>query len=220
MQNENDSARIIDAMPTKELFIDMLTRDIALSPAIIDLVDNCADGAKRLHGEGSFNDLWARVEISSEAFRISDNCGGIPVDVARTNAFRFGRPPGAPSVKHSVGQFGVGMKRAIFKMGRKFMIESATATSRFNVAVDVDKWASEQKWEFEFSELKENIRVAREEQGTTIEVQALHTDVSETFALSSFESELKYTLQSRLQDPIAKGISITLNQLPVTAEPL
>src|SRR5216683_8239292 len=127
MQNENDEAWIIDAMPTKELFIDMLTRDIALCPAIIDLVDNCADGAKRLHGEGPFRNLWARVEISPEEFRISDNCGGIPVDVARRYAFRFGRPPGTPCVKHSVGQFGVGMKRAIFKMGRKFRIESATA---------------------------------------------------------------------------------------------
>ena len=220
MATENGKELIIDAMPTKELFIDMLTRDIALSPAILDLADNCADGAKRLHGDGPFKDLWARIEISRNEFRITDNCGGIPVEVARKYAFRFGRPPGAPLVKHSVGQFGVGMKRAIFKMGRKFTIESATGTSRFTVHGDVNKWASEQKWEFEFSNLQEHVPVPRDEQGTTIQVEALHTDVAETFALGSFETELKNTLQSRLQDPIAKGLSITLNQIPVTAEPL
>lgn len=211
---------MIETMPTKELFIDMLTRDLVLCPAIIDLVDNCADGAKRLRGERSFKDLWSRVEISKDEFRISDNCGGIPVDVARKYAFRFGRPPGAPSVKHSVGQFGVGMKRAIFKMGRKFRIESVTGTSRFVVKVDVDKWAANPKWEFEFAELEEGIRVPRDDQGTTIHVEKLKSDVAETFGLKSFETELKNTLQSRLQDPISKGISITLNQIPVTAEPL
>src|SRR5262245_51610287 len=102
--------RTIDVMPTKELFIDMLTRDIALIPAIIDLVDNSSDGAKRLRENGSFKGLWARVEISPEEFRIIDNCGGMTIEVAEKYAFRFGRPPGAPFVKHSVGQFGVGMK--------------------------------------------------------------------------------------------------------------
>jgi hypothetical protein len=220
MPRPDDADRVIDTMPTKELFIDMLTRDIVLCPAIIDLVDNCADGAKRSRGEGTFKDLWARVEISGDEFRISDNCGGIPVDLARKYAFRFGRPLSAPSVKHSVGQFGVGMKRAIFKMGRKFRIESATGTSRFVVEVDVDKWAANPKWEFQFAELNEGIRVPHEKQGTTIRVEKLHKDVAETFELKSFETELKNALQSRLQDPISKGISISLNQIPVTAEPL
>ena len=60
--------RTIDVMPTKELFIDILTRDISLIPAIIDLVDNSADGAKRLRKNGSFKGLWVRIEISPEEF--------------------------------------------------------------------------------------------------------------------------------------------------------
>jgi hypothetical protein len=211
---------IIDTTPTKELFIDMLTRDIALTPAIIDLVDNCADGAKRIRGEGSFKEFWARIEVSETSFRVSDNCGGIPVDVARKYAFRFGRPLGAPSVKHSVGQFGVGMKRAIFKIGRKFRVESATPSSRFVVEVDVDKWAADPKWEFEFSELEEGIKVPRDEQGTSIHIERLKDDVKPVFALTSFQTELKNMLQSRLQDPISRGLAVTLNQIPVSVEPL
>lgn len=33
--------------PTKEFFVGMLTRDIELSDAILDLLDNCLDGVIR-----------------------------------------------------------------------------------------------------------------------------------------------------------------------------
>src|SRR5205807_2627234 len=220
MASTDNADRVIETMPTKELFIDMLTKDIALSPAILDLVDNCADGAKRLYGEGPYRELWARIDLSSTEFRIADNCGGINVNVARKYAFRFGRPASAPSIKHSVGEFGVGMKRAIFKIGRKFRVESATASSRFVVAVDVTKWAAALKWEFEFAKLDEGIRVPVDKRGTTIEIEDLNDDVAESFALKSFETELKNALQSRLQDPISRGLSVTLNKIPVNAEPL
>jgi hypothetical protein len=47
----------IKASPSKEFFIHMLTRDVQLSRAIIDLVDNSVDGAKRLRGDGRFDGL-------------------------------------------------------------------------------------------------------------------------------------------------------------------
>jgi DNA topoisomerase VI subunit B len=207
----DDDERTIDAMPTKELFIDMLTRDIALIPAIIDLVDNSADGAKNAKAEGSLKGYWARVAISADQFSASDNCGGISVETARRYAFRFGRASGAPSVKHSVGQFGVGMKRAIFKMGRKFRIESTTTTSYFVVEVDVDAWAKNPKWEFEFTELDEKSKHPANDTGTTVTVTRLHPDVAEKFSLETFETELRNELQSRLQDPISRGLATTLN---------
>ena len=87
---------IIDAEPTKALFIDMLTRDIALIPSIIDLADNSTDGARNLRGERSYEGLWVRLNISKNKFQVSDNCGGIPVEVARKYAFRFGRAKVCP----------------------------------------------------------------------------------------------------------------------------
>jgi hypothetical protein len=48
MANTIDVETEIDAEPTKAFFIDMLTRDIPLDQAILDLVDNCVDGAKAL----------------------------------------------------------------------------------------------------------------------------------------------------------------------------
>lgn len=119
MPEQTIDKKRINASPTKEFFVYMLIRDIPLSRAILDLVDNSVDGARRLHSDGDFQDLWVRVELNSTHFRIADNCGGIPVEIARNYAFRFGRPSGAPPTPHSVGQFGVGMKRTFFKLGSK-----------------------------------------------------------------------------------------------------
>src|SRR5205085_2866732 len=101
------AAMRIDASPTKEFFIDVLVRDIKLIDSIADLVDNCVDGARRLRPTGDFSGLSIKISFDSHGFRIEDNCGGIPVDVARNYAFRFGRPETAPPTKGSLGRFGV-----------------------------------------------------------------------------------------------------------------
>src|SRR4051812_30676793 len=109
----------IDARPTKRFFVRMLVRDIELVPAIVDLVDNSVDGAKRITepGENRFEGLEVRLTISPERFEIVDTCGGIPLELAQRYAFRFGRPDDVDSAEGEVGQFGVGMKRALFKLG-------------------------------------------------------------------------------------------------------
>src|SRR5690348_1330254 len=108
------------AQPTKKLFIDTLVRDVDLTSAIVDLVDNCIDGAKRIRPGEDFTGLGVAVVLSSAMFRVSDNCGGIPLQQAINYAFRFGREDGQTGVEHSVGHFGVGMKRTLFKMAQKF----------------------------------------------------------------------------------------------------
>ena len=40
---------IIEGNPTKKFFIEMITRDISIEDAIIDLLDNSIDGANRIN---------------------------------------------------------------------------------------------------------------------------------------------------------------------------
>src|SRR5688500_7090000 len=112
MKHEDD---LIDAMPTKSYFVDMFTKDIPLEQAVLDLVDNSVDGAKAMKGTGNrpFEERKVVIEFDRERFRIWDNCGGFSKERARKYAFRFGRPPGAGRIANSIGQFGVGMKRAL-----------------------------------------------------------------------------------------------------------
>src|SRR5438034_695877 len=104
----------------------MLTRDLALNRAVLDLIDNSIDGARRLRPEPDqdLTGLEIAVELDRDHFHIYDNCGGIGIDIAKHYAFRFGRPRGMVPTPGSVGQFGVGMKRALFKFGRQFEIKS------------------------------------------------------------------------------------------------
>src|SRR5438552_9476444 len=94
---------MIDAEPTKELFISMLIKDIPLTRAIIDLVDNSIDGARRLRGNEKYSGLYVKIQANDKKFKIEDNCGGIDVDLAQHYAFRFGRPLNMVATKHSVG---------------------------------------------------------------------------------------------------------------------
>ena len=86
----NDHA---EASPTKRFFVSMLTRDINLADAILDLLDNCLDGALRL-ADGSDVDYakhFVKIELAADHFSIEDNCGGIPREVAKNYAFKMGR---------------------------------------------------------------------------------------------------------------------------------
>ena len=213
---------IVAAQPTKALFIDMLTRDIGLIPAIVDLADNGTDGAQRMRGERKFDGLWVRVSFDKNEFKIADNCGGISVDVARKYAFRFGRPGEAPTIKHSVGQFGVGMKRALFKIGKTIHVESTSESSRFALDIDVDTWARDDAtWEFRFTELEENLAaVPEKDRGTIITVGGLREAVANEFGLGSFATELKNELEMRILHPLSRGMAITVNEIPLGVEPL
>lgn len=221
MTDRTDSKKI-EAHPTKDLFISMLVKDIGLIRAIVDLVDNSVDGAKRAQDDEDYSSLWVRIEATRDHFRVADNCGGIPVDIARNYAFRFGRVANTPKTEHSVGQFGVGMKRALFKIGRWFKVESTTADSKFAVEVDVDEWSKdEDDWSFEFSEIEENLpEVNLERQGTTVTVERLHDGVAENFALDNFQSGLRRELEQAHLQSMDKGLSITLNEIPLRGNPL
>ena len=213
-----DDKTKIDASPSKQLFIEMLTRDVLLIPAILDVADNCIDGARRIRPDGSFKGLWVRITIEDDLFSISDNCGGIESEVARKYAFRFGRDADAPMQKHSVGRFGVGLKRAIFKMGTSFSIETIAPTSSFTMSVDVTSWAKKKEWAFEFSALEEGQKNRIAATGTTLRISPLHREVSASFEIPTFETELATEITSKLQDAIRKGLSISVNQTVIHAD--
>ncbi|MGH7963133.1 MAG: ATP-binding protein, partial [Candidatus Binatia bacterium] len=214
---------LINASPTKEFFIHMLTRDIPLTRAILDLVDNSVDGARRLRPTGNYDRLWVRMELDAKHFRIADNCGGIPVDVARDYAFRFGRPKEAQGTPGSMGQFGVGMKRTFFRLGRHFVVRSTTAESRFTVDVDVDEWMADgespENWHFKFSELETGLHVKEKDTGTIIEVDRLLPNVADTFALANFMNRLAEELSQAHALTLGRELAITLNSLLIKHDP-
>ena len=113
------------------------------------------------------------------------------------------------------------MKRALFKIGSEFRIESTTPEARFVLEEDVEEWIDLPAWAFEFSELEEPEEgFAEDLHGTSIAVTRLHDSVAETFDLENFRTELTLELQEAHQEAIANGLSMSMNGIPLDFDPV
>lgn len=210
--SETEVKNKINASPTKDLFITMLVKDITLADAIGDLIDNSVDGAKALRPDKNYSGLSIEIEALPDHFIIRDNCGGIESDVARNYAFRFGRPKDKPIQLGSIGQFGIGMKRSLFKMGKLFVINTLSSTSSFELEVDVDSWQNDSEaWDFEFKKIEESISIPEKERGTEIIVTRLNLDVKEQFDDHDFIKKLIKEIELENMYNIANGLHIKIN---------
>jgi hypothetical protein len=203
-----------EASPTKQFFVSMLTRDINLADAILDLLDNCLDGALRL---ANGNDVdYARhfvtVELTADHFSIEDNCGGIPREVAKNYAFKMGRDTDddRDSETETIGMYGVGMKRAIFKMGREALVRTRYDDDTFEVPI-TSAWLGAKGWDpLPINEPTEaNEKLA--EPGTVIYVRDLYDGVSRHFANEAFENEVRTAISEHFTMFLQWGLKVTLN---------
>ncbi|MGN8084114.1 ATP-binding protein [Variovorax sp. 22077] len=212
----------IDAEPTKSFFVDMLTRDIPLEQAVLDLVDNSVDGAKSLatQGQRPFEGRTVKIEFDSTRFRILDNCGGFDTEAAIKYAFKFGRSSSIGRTPHSIGQFGVGMKRALFKFGDHFLVRAATTKEEWSVDVDVKKWEAAQGWHFPWGEFTPDENISVQTPGVEIVVTKLRQEVSTRFSTKNFETQIIALVKSKHRQFIAQGMSISVNGVHVTATDL
>lgn len=211
----------INAHPTKEFFIGMLTDDIQLERAILDLVDNSVDAARVQRGDGSLDGLSIRLRLSDDEFVIEDNCGGFTPKTARGHAFRFGRPRDVTPEQYATGQYGIGMKRALFKLGNQFEIRSETTNTLLVVEEDVIAWSErEDDWSFAFSTEEVNHTPDDpDEVGTTIKVRELHPEVLESFSSPRFVDGLRRAISEGHSLRLEKGLVITVGGIPVDFEP-
>ena len=210
----------VDAHPEKRFFVDMLTRDIELAPAIIDLVDNSIDGAKRLRPQDSddrYKDLWVKLHLGADAFEILDSCGGFDREHAATYAFKFGRHPDQPATAGEVGQFGVGMKRAIFKIGRKFKVACMNDDDRWQVEVDVDEWLEDpQDWTFPLESANGE---APEVPGTLVRCSRVLPSASSRLSQPAFVSRVLSEISMRHALALQQGLAIEVNDRSLVPRP-
>ena len=217
--NARGTSDTAEGMPTKRLFIDTLVRDIDLAASIVDLIDNSIDGAKRIKPQQNFQNLWVNITLNGQEFVVADNCGGIDLEIARKYAFRFGRDENYKGeVKNSVGHFGVGMKRTLFKIAQKFTVASVTKTTKFQLVLDVSQWEKEKEWDFPLTHVEKSSVKPNKAVGTFIEANKLRPDAAEQFALTKFVNEVRERVRRAHSRAISKGIKIDFNGETLTAE--
>ena len=202
----------VDASPVKSFFVSMLTRDIKLEEAILDLLDNCVDGILRSgggNGAKPYEGFKAKIELNADSFSISDNCGGIPWNLHQY-AFRMGRPPGRPDdTPGSVGVYGIGMKRAIFKIGEHCLISTKNADDHYEVEISPAWIADELDWEIPVR----SAETPMGGDGTTIVVGNLYPGIAKTFGegAEAFKSELDRMVSTHYAYIMDKGFEVTIN---------
>ena len=224
MPEEQATTETAQGNPSKGFFIAMLTRDISLSDCILDLLDNCVDGINRkVRTNGAMTDtnnkysgFWVTVKFDPNTFSISDNCGGISLDAAKNYAFRFGKPedviqdPGQP-----IGLYGIGMKRAMFKMGKAIKVVSSTGEDSFELDLVVDDWRKqpEADWTFKLSNVRRNATDV--EVGTTISITELHPSVGREFGTPGFSISSTRAIKRDYAFILQHGLIVKVNDKAV-----
>src|SRR5580700_317772 len=170
----------------------MFTRDITLEDCILDLIDNAMDSYLRTRGidvgeevfgqtdgAGARHPGLIRIDFSQQEFRIVDDCGGIDRRAAEDDVFCFGHAKGMrPS--GGLGVYGIGLKRAIFKLGNSTVIESSTSEGGFTVRINLATWLEDgddlaSNWTFPIEDRLEKTTVWGA--GTTITITDLYDEV-------------------------------------------
>ena len=210
----------LNGSPTKRFFVSMLPRDIELDDAILDLVDNSVDGAMRrerenLDSDRPFKGYKCDLRISETEFVLTDNCGGIPNDYLE-GAFRLGRPStDLDDNLPTIGMYGIGMKRAIFKMARDATVISRSPERAIKVRYDAE-WLNpdgEEDWNLPIQEL-----AANKDLGVSIQITDLQSEVSKRFGRETFLDGLRDRLGQHFAYIMGKGFDITLNEDAVSPE--
>lgn len=179
---------------------------------VFDLIDNSIDAARdRIMARGAFPaDQYGlpadysgyRIDLrfSKDAFEISDDCGGIEEATLTRRAFVVGS---TSSHDYGIGWFGIGLKRALLKLGRTYTI--STDTGDFAARLS---FAAEDLGQGE-GELTADVLVSSGRAGTTIRIEGLNPGARHEFGGSWTDGVPKH-LSRRYGLYVKKGLAITV----------
>jgi hypothetical protein len=222
-QNRHPPAK---AHPSKAFFIKTLTRDISLSDCILDLVDNSIhslitrtklDVSEHLFAGTKAQKVDALIDISftPSKFRVKDDCGGISIEDAEEQVFLLGSPV-KEKKQAGLDVYGIGMKRAFFKIGRQISILSFTTDEEFKIDINADEWEKKtDEWYFPFTYARKK---KSETGGTDIEVSRLNPTVSEQFVSRTFKTILVEKISRAYALFLKAGLDIKVNKGDATAD--
>lgn len=219
---ETNKYNTVDAKPVKSFFVEMLTRDIDLVDAILDLLDNCVDGILRQERNNSaetpYKGFKAEIKFDRNSFSISDNCGGIPWNL-HDYAFRMGNArEDRDSKLPTVGVYGIGMKRAVFKIGRQCSISTQNKKDCYEVKI-TSAWIEEpDNWDLpvEFKPPQSD-----EKDGTKIVIHELNEGIATRFGdeKEDFTRELTNMVKTHYAFILDKGFEVKINDKRVEPKP-
>lgn len=220
-----------DASPEKRLFISLLTRDISLAAAFLDLIDNSVNAAvqplaSRLETADDYlavlDDASVEptvdvdIEMLDGSISITDTAPGIGIETARDHVFRFGRGPSEEDDTDRLSVYGLGLKRAFFKAGRHVTIVSDHTGGGFELDLDVSEWSRDESPRWQFDLLPREPALA-EACGTRIVISELYDETKRRLNDGVFVDELREQIGRTYAYFLEKFVRIRVNGVPVIA---
>lgn len=195
-----------------------LTKDITPLEALFDLVDNSIDAARRCldmtHVDRyglplSYEGFVVRLHVGCKRVYLSDNCGGIDEHELAKRVFVTGKPSHQP---YGIGGFGIGLKRALFRLGTKYALKSDTggdtATYMSFTRADLATVSSD---------LTAHRLPSLERARFVIAISRFESGVEHHLTSARDSGDLVRSLSRRYGIFISKGLKIVLNGVGVPA---
>lgn len=208
---EKGKAFQVDTSPTKEVVVSGLTRDATVEACIFDLIDNAIDAARETANQlsarnvlpDSYDGFQVELTFSGTGLKVVDNCGGIPVGSLRDMVLRFGR---RSDQVMGIGVFGVGLNRALFKLGRVSRLTTDTGAQRSVLTLDTERYLKGQGWSLPAEEFTSLGKI-----GTCIEVGKPSDEIAQQFSDADWVEALRDDVGVRYGRFIGKGFRIVVD---------
>ena len=202
---------LVNSSPSKEFFLNMITKDVTVESCILDLIDNSIDAYKRKKEKKEQGNIEISYSIVDDYFSINDNCGGMSKEIAVNKAFRFGNERNRDA--GTLGMYGIGMKRSIFKIGSDFIVESKTDTDAYKVYMNREEWTklkdektNDDIWKFHLDDVELNF-----DNCVNIKIKKLSDSLKTYLKMRNNIETLREKISSAYGELLENGITISIN---------
>ena len=204
-----------------------VTRDISLEDCILDLIDNSIDSLVRTrdidisanlllpstpaNGHDKNSLPLIDVTLKEKMFKIVDKCGRISRESALNEVFNFGHSK--DGVTGQLGAYGIGLKRAIFKIGNSFEMISKTPKEGFKTKIKISEWSRKDEditdWTIPITYI--NGASSKSAAGTSITIRELRPEVEMRLREGSFEGLLYSRIAQTYSLFLQRHVRVKLN---------
>lgn len=210
----------VDTRPSKGVVVSGLTKDISVKACIFDLIDNSIDAARNAldNKKQAFSDqlpesykgFRVKLSLDGEAFKIEDNCGGIRAKDLEVSVLRFGK---SSSHNMGIGVFGVGLNRALFKLGTVIKLSTDTGSEYSELSLNTgDYIGDDDDWNIPAIRFP-----SRGVIGTEITITKIEGEISQQFADRDWVDSLRDDIGKIYARFLKKGLSIVVNKKTATS---
>lgn len=201
----------------EKLLMELFTTDISAEECIYDLIDNSIDAAREEIQAGkyqpdnfglpsSYDGYELNLTITNETISISDNCKGVSKEEFQKSAFVIGH---RKTSDYGIGFYGIGLKRALLKLGNSYKVTSDDGSDKILFAADRASLSSRKE------KTTADVLQTDGNHSFEIEITELSSEVKDVFSNKRWVEEIQKKIARRYAIFIGKGLKIKVGKTSI-----